>query len=516
MSATKFIICTLLLLHNSLLQAQTIKATRENLKGDDVVPLVTFPGITKANFKDAFNVLDECLVMDEPRFGFSYPFIAPGGHYGGCWWQLDASLAIYGTKWVNQKFSENMLRGFITVQKPDGRIPLYGHDQVPGYPTCSSLPKLFMATSTVLNQSKDLELKRDMYNCLTKYLGWWFSDLRKDEPSGLITGVFEESFPPIEKELKAVAQVDLNVELVEGCEYVSKLALELGKPGDSKKYAAMGKALRTSINQYLWHDKKGAYYAYYVKEKKLDDRLVAYTFDPLRSNIAPKARVDRMIQMLTDDKYFNWDGKAITSVSKTDPTYTERRGDYDGAPSWSGDIWTLRNVSAITGLEDIGRYDLAANLSLKTVQLFNNNYTEFLHPADGSGHGVKRYAWSAAQYAKVMIENIFGINFNAQTKTLTISPNLDESLLGKSIGIAQLLLPNGNRLNVYVDKTVDSINVTYKMTGNNKELNVLVQLPVSVNNPYKPAGKGLKKIKKHSATIYQLNKGKNYDSKVTF
>ena len=75
-----------------VLQRDTL-LKRENLNGDDVVPVINFPGITQADFKDAFNVLDECLVM-EPRLGFKYPFIAPGGRYGACWWQLDASLAL--------------------------------------------------------------------------------------------------------------------------------------------------------------------------------------------------------------------------------------------------------------------------------------------------------------------------------------------------------------------------------------------------------------------------------------
>jgi len=47
-------------------------------------------------------------------------------------------------------------------------------------------------------------------------------------------------------------------------------------------------------------------------------------------------------------------------------------------------------------------------------------------------------------------------------------------------------------------------------------LNVLVKFPVSAGSPYKPERKDLKKIKKYSATIYQVNNGKNYDGNVTF
>ncbi|CAG5073222.1 hypothetical protein DYBT9623_04725 [Dyadobacter sp. CECT 9623] len=439
------------------------------------MPVLTFPGITQADFQDAFNVLNECLVMNA-GFGFKYPFIAPGGHYGQCWWQLDGSISLQATKWVNQTFSENMVRGFAGVQKPDGRIPLYGHDKVPNFPTCSSLPKLFEAAYQVLKHSRDKKLIAETYSSLKLYLDWWFSDARLDKESGLITGVFEESFPPFENRLKAVAQVDLNVEIVASCQVVAGLAKKLGLKSDVIKYARLGEELKQSINKYMWNEPTGAYFAYLVNEKKQDDKLICYTFDPLRFGIAPADRIPAMIRMLTDHKYFNWEGNAITSVAKTDPLYNETVGDYNGNPAWSGDIWTLRNQVVIEGLEDIGRFDLASELSLKTVQMFNSNYTEFLKTSDASGQGVKRYAWSAAQYIQIMTENIFGIDYNRFTKTITIKPNLPKALLGQDIALEKLLLPDGNRLNVYVSNQAGSVKVRYTIDGDRNDMEVVVSL----------------------------------------
>lgn len=459
-------------------------AKRENLKGSDVVPRIVFPGITQKQFNDAFVVLDECLVMDEPRYGFNYPFIAPGGHYGGCWWQLDASIAMHGAKWVNQRFVENMLRGFISVQRPDGRIPLYGHDKVPNYPEGSSLPKLFGAAYAVLKQSDDRELMRATYDCLKKYLDWWFS-IRKDKTTGLITGVFEESFPPFENQLKNTAQVDLNVEVVVGCDVVAKLAAELTILDDFKKYTKQRDDLKASINRYLWNAQLGAYYTYNVREKKHDDKLLCSTFDPMRMQITDPTRLPAMLAMLTNDRYFNWEHNALTSAAKTDSIYNETTGDYNGNPAWSGDIWTLRNEAVIDGLEAVGRYDLAAHLSLKTVNLFNNNYTEFLKPSDGSGHGVKRYGWSAAQYIQILIENIFGVDYDGFTNTITIRPNLAKALEGKTISLEQLLLPDGNRLDLSVKTQAGTTQIDYSITGTNKGMKVVVALPVMANKSCK-------------------------------
>jgi glycogen debranching enzyme len=450
---------------------------RENLKGADVVPRIGFPGITQEQFADAFVVLDECLIMNEPRFGFNYPFIAPGGHYGGCWWQLDASIAMQGAKWVNQRFVENMLRGFAAVQRSDGRIPLYGHDHVANYPIGSSLPKLFGAAYAVLRQSNDRELTRSTYDILKKYLDWWFA-VRKDEKTGLITGVFEESFPPFENQEKNTAQVDLNVEVVVGCTVVAKLAAELGLSEDSRRYMKYGEDLKTSINRFLWNGRLGAYYTYNVRENKFDDKLLVSTFDPMRLQIADPARLPVMIGMLTGDN-FNWAHNGLTSAAKTDPIYNETTGAYNGNPAWSGDIWTLRNDAVIDGLEAIGRYDLAACLSLKTVRLFNNNYTEFLAPSDGSGHGVKRYAWSAAQYIQTIVERIFGVEYDGFAKTITIRPNLDESLEGEKLSLQELLLPDGNRLNLIVKKQAGTTQIDYAITGGKNTMQVVIALPVA-------------------------------------
>ena len=302
---------------------------------------------------------------------------------------------------------------------------------------------------------------------------------------------------------------------------MAKLARQLGITADYKKYTAVEKEIKAGINKYMWDESRGAYYSYLITEKKLDDKLICYAFDPFRLNMAPQDRIPKMINMLTDNKYFNWEDNAITSAAKTDKTYNESVGVYNGAPAWSGDIWSLRNEAAIQGLEDIGRYDLASFLSLKTVKLFNANYSEFLKPSDGSGNGERRYAWSASQYIQILIENIFGIDYDGFSKTITIRPNLDEALSGKDISLERLLLPDGNRLNIYISKKADSTNIKYTITGENKEMNIIVALPTNnraINKVVDKKGRQLKpvKIKKGAAIIYQLFNGKNYSDELTF
>ena len=352
-------------------------------------------------------------------------------------------------------------------------------------------------------------------------MDWWLSDIRLDSETGLITGVFEESFPPVENQLKTVAQVDLNVEIALGCNILGKLAKQLGNVSDYKKYSALEEEIKSAINKYMWDETTGAYYSYQVKEKKLDSGLFGYTFDPFRLSIAPEDRITKMISMLTDDKYFNWDINPITSAAKTDKSFNETVGTYNGALAWSGDIWTLRNEAVIQGLEDIGRYDLAAYLSLRTVNLFNANYVEFIKPSDGTGQGAQRYAWSASQYIQILIENIFGIDYNGFNNTISIRPNLDGSLTGKDISLEKLLLPDGNRLSLYISKKHDSTTIKYQIDGVNKDKNIIISLPTNGDIACKVANRSKKnakltKIKKGAALIYQIENGKKYDDEFTF
>jgi len=520
----------LLLIILCFLSPSAVQAQQEiNVNSSNAVSKIKFPGIAQENFQDAFNVLNECVVANVPVDGFIYPFMCPGGAYGKTWWQLDGSLTLSGTKWVNQGFAENVLKNFIAVQKPDGRIPLYGPDiysmdmfDTASSPKSSSLPKLFEVAYDILSRSNDTVVVSNTYTCLKRYLDWWLSNSgRRDSRSGLITGVFEESFPPDEKHFFTKAPVDLNVEVAIGCENVAKLASRLGLMNDYKKYSNIERALKKSINNYMWDKTTGAYYAYLVREKKIDKKLICYTFDPFNLSIAPQDRIQKMIQMLTDNKYFNWDGYAITSVAKTNPEYNERVGVYNGGPSWKGDIWTLKNATVIQGLEDIGRYDLSAQLALKTVKLFNAKSAEFIKPSDGSGQGQPRYGWSASQYIQIIIEKIFGVNYNKFNRTITIMPRLDESLTGNNISLDSLLLPDGNRLNLSIVDKPEGISIKYNIIGGSNYMNIVLALPANgsiaynaVDNKNEPIK--IKKVIMGASKIYQFNNGTKLNGEISF
>ncbi len=421
---------------------------RPDLCSDNVIPHIKLPGISQNDFKEAFKVLDECLVVDVPLNGFNFPFMAPGGAYGQNWWQLDASLNIAGAKWANQKLTEDMMRGFagVQAQNPDGRLDLWGGSPVRGeVADVSSLPRYFEAAYDVARRSKDSSLQITVFETMKKYLGYWFSSTKRDKNTGLITGVFEETFSNPHQDPGVIAPVDLNVAVALGCYNTGRLALFLGKNTEAKRFSEDFRQLSSNINRYLWNDEAGVYYNYNIIEKRHDKRLLCTTFDPFLAGIASAEQVEKLVPVLLNPALFNWGTRPLTTVAKTEPGYLEAKGPYDGR-AWFGDIWTLRNLPVINGLQNAGKHDLAAELNWSTIKIFNNRYCEYLVPSTGSGEGVQRYGWSASQYIQAIIENLFGVDYDAIEKRIRITPHIPKELLNQEIEMTNLQIPCRNDL----------------------------------------------------------------------
>lgn len=451
-------------------------AARPDLCSPSVVPQITIPGISQTEFAEAFKVLDECLVVDVPLNGFNYPFLAPGGAYGENWWQLDGSLNMAGAKWVNEKVVQDMMRGFAEVQayNPDGRIDLWGGAPVRGQmANVSSLPRYFEAAYDIARRTLDNELQLLIYNTMQKYLAYWFSPAKRDERTGLIMAVFEETFGYPHDRLDHIAAVDLNVAVALGCQHAACLAEKLSRVEDARFFEKNFSALADAINQYMWNDSLSAYCNYDIKNRRTSPRLICTAFDPLRGSIASQDRAQKLQTLLTRSELFNWGIRPVTSIARTEPDYVEAVGPYDGR-AWFGDIWTLRNMAIVAGLQDAGMHDLAAELNWSTILTFNNNFSEYVVPSTGSGEGVGRYGWSASQYIQAIIEHLFGIEYDELHGYLRIFPHVPKILAGQEISIRHLILPTakGTRLDMSVKRSVDlqSMEISISISGFKPEL----------------------------------------------
>lgn len=429
------------------------------------IPKIKLAGIPQEDFTDAFQTLEECRIDTVPVKGFQYPFFAPGGQYGPDWWNIDSSLALRGYRWKDRKFAENSLRNFFGVQRENGRIPLYSYDHVHPYDEdISSLPKLLTVAYRFAAESDDEEFVRDCYKLITRYLDWWMQ-YRRDKETGLVSAVFEETFVPYLSKSGERIAVDTNVEIVVGLKCAAALAKRLGDGKAEEKYLMLKQEFSDAINRYLWDEEKGAYYPYLLKSGQHENFLMASTFLPLREGIAPKDRAERLVSLLLGDA-FGWDTYPVFSASRFDPQFTVTEGPYQFNASWSGSVWSLLNEGIVQGLKDSGYTELAATLAYRTVQEFNGKYFEFLQPFDGSGQGVKRYAWTASQYIQLIVEEIFGIEADAATKTVKVHPLLCEQLRQGELSAEGVMLPDGGTVSVFIkDGKVNAVaeNTAYKI-----------------------------------------------------
>lgn len=172
------------------------------------------------SYENAKKALEFCYVKKGVA-GFKYPFFSPGG-YGECWWEIDSSYAAEAYSYIDFITAKNAMLNFFFVQKEDGRIPLWGNDILPkseNHPlqsdNASALPVLFMTGFAVAKRSRDNDFRHKIFNMLYKYLNWWKKE-RKDKNTGLITYLFEETFPPYLGRAGEYCGVDTNVAVAIG------------------------------------------------------------------------------------------------------------------------------------------------------------------------------------------------------------------------------------------------------------------------------------------------------------
>lgn len=392
--------------------------------------------------------------MQTPCHGFEKPFFAPGGEYGSCWWSLDGALAVDGYKWIDPDCETDLIDNLAAVQKPDGRIPLYGIDDFSHIPSVKvpvgSLPKFFETCHAAARRRGSPDLTQKVFTLLTKNLAWWFAN-RQDRKTGLLYAVFEETFiPNLDYPCGEYCPVDTNIQVARGCMAAADLAGLLGLEDQVRIYRQKARGIEDAVSRYLWDEEKKAYYPYLLSAGKHGGPLMVSTF--LGLPLSGEERRQQLTDMLLAERFFNWKQHPLTTVAKTDAAFTAVEGPYNGNPSWSGSVWTLTNRAVIQALFGCGRADLAAELAADTVLEFRGKYTEFHHPFSGAGHGVKDYAWTAGQFIQILIEDLLGICFDAAAGQLRLQPHIPARYAGSPWEIEDLPLPDGHTLCMQVHR----------------------------------------------------------------
>lgn len=340
-------------------------------------------------------------------YGLKHPFVAPGG-YGNCWWQLDSTSALEGMKWLDFEFAERSLLDFANVQKADGRIPLYGPDRLPEgehhskqCEGASSLPSIFRSAHDIALMSDRQETLEGAFSICMKYLDWWRAS-RIDALTGLVSSLFEETFPPYLGYAGEWSGVDTNVELARGAVLTAELADQLGKRKDSDELMRFSEEIFAAVEKYLWNEAAGLFCPIDLRTGEYG-AVSSAGFEMFWDPNLPETRKERMLRELKSTR-FGWDSYPLTSVARDDPSFTITRGDeYQFNASWSGMVWSTIVIRVVEALEFCGCADEARELRLRFMKMIESagEFREFYDPDDGSGHGAKDYAWTASHYIQM-------------------------------------------------------------------------------------------------------------------
>ncbi len=411
--------------------------------------------VTQSEFENAYKVIESCYAK-ENAIGMKKRHFSPGGmgdFYGNDWWSLDYALIVDGAKWFDFSVAEDMVDNLLSTQCEDGRVKLYGFDtfypkHTPYYDSekIASIPKYFETAYQTARMSQDELYIKKSFTLLDRSLTWWIAN-RQDKNTKLVSAMFEETFIPNTVSRPLVyAPVDTNIELINGCNRASALAVKLGQNEKAEFYKQKASEILEAVDKYLWNEQDGCFYPYILTKNTHQKTLMATTFLGLYTN--DKQKNEKLLKMLVDDSHFNWNTYPLTTVSKKDELFQTVTGDYIGNPSWSGSVWTLTNYAVIKALLETGKKDVAMELVFKTIECFKDNYAEFVNPFTRSGEGVQLYGWTASQFVQIIIEIVFGISYDKENG-ISVKPQYLKK--GNSMSIENLCLPDGKTYSVYVD-----------------------------------------------------------------
>jgi mannosylglycerate hydrolase MGH1-like protein len=328
------------------------------------------------------------------------------------------------------------IRTVLEGQLTDGRVPLRRHmvgqpSDEPATLSGRSMPPIgALCVWKVYLETGDLELLAWAYPRLLRWNEWWLANRgdgklwRDGNGDGLIewgydaeieqgtlgartlssvaktklalseSGIDERPILTENTEGKDVPEANFNdtthtIELTPvglnslyalDTEILMMMARELGVKADAEKLEIRYERLRTYINNRLWSEADGLYF-----NRRWDDRfsrrLFLENFYPLIAGLPGDERAMRMVNTLLDPKKF-WSNHLLPFLARDDPAYAPE------SPG-RGAIWPVSNYLLYLALRRYGYYDVAAELSRRSVALgraaweTDGKFFDYYSSADG-------------------------------------------------------------------------------------------------------------------------------------
>ena len=301
------------------------------------------------------------------------------------------------------KFCRSNVELFLDTQHPSGFV-----SRAFVTPRMRQHFKPFLAQTALLGaeQTKDFRwMAGNVYDRLGKYIDYWFRYCDTDR-NGL---VFWDSADAsgMDNQVRRLGPlnqmefegVDLNCYIVREMDAMSRIAKNLGRLEDEKRWTERADELRRRINEVFWDEEDGFYYDRSETTGRLNKVKSVAGFMPMWVGAAPKDRAERLVrEHLTNPDEF-WLKYPVATWSKSEPDYYQER--HVGECSWMGATWIPTNYMVFRGLVNMGFTEEARALAQKTFELVVSeaDLREYYNGETGSGQGLAPFwGWSSLGY----------------------------------------------------------------------------------------------------------------------
>ena len=410
----------------------------DNKKLFSAIPRIEFKtNDEKLIYMSTLNLARGCMLPSEGKTTHNYYVFSrnPLWGWGHGHQVLHESLAMLAYVYLDPKSAEGSQRVYLEQQGKDGLIAYrHGPRGMQDYPhkgmSTTSAPFYTWINWEVYNVSRNRKFLEEMYTSGVAYLNWLLKNRDKDKdglfewgPYGLIENVrdwynvifqvSEERHLDIDKEdiSDDLECLDLTLMMINEMRYLSKMANELGKTDESKKWTKLADKTSILVNRTMWDEETGFYYhvdgknhTFKFLERDLRHQEII-AFLALWAEVVPKDRADRLIKSLVDTTKF-WRKYGVPTLSADDDFYTPY---VDYCCKWNGPVWLLWNYMVYDGLKKYGYNEIASELAKKMVLAVstqlktNHNFWESYSPDNDVLDCPSNYIWDAIM-ARVLIE----------------------------------------------------------------------------------------------------------------
>lgn len=331
--------------------------------------------------------------------------------YGGHWLWDGAFHALGYVKWDPKLAREQLEILFRNQDSDTGSIPNFIDLAGTVYGDRSQPPVIAYVAWELYEETGDREFLERAYVPLVRFAEFW-PEHRDADGDGLCG--YGNSVPPLQEPLDKWESgwdtsprwdtgcankeaIDLNSWLVIQRDRLAKMARELGKEEEARKWKKSAADLKALVNTKMFDPENGVYYDLYSETDAFSKVLTPASFFPLLAEIPDATRAREMVERHLLDETKLW--PMLPSVAFDHPAYTPDN-------YWRGPTWINLAYVVIRGLENYGMDEEADALRARVLEMTyqNNHLGEYYNSQTGESIGQQQYGWTAAFVMELLEE----------------------------------------------------------------------------------------------------------------